>query len=70
MRISARNQLKGTVKRVTPGALNSEVVIEIAPGIDVTAQVTTASVEALGLKEGAIAYALIKSDSVMVGIPD
>ena len=68
MKISARNQLKGTVKSVTPGAVNSEVLIEIAPGIEITAQITSGSVARLGLKPGATAYALIKADSVMVGV--
>lgn len=68
MRVSARNQLKGTVRKITHGSINSEVRLEIAPGIEVTAQVTTASVTALGIKEGSTAYALIKADSVMVGV--
>ena len=68
MKISARNQFKGIVKSVTPGAVNSEVSIEIAPGVIVTAQITSASVEKLGLKPGATAYALIKADNVMVGV--
>lgn len=68
MRISARNQLKGTVKSITAGAVNSEVVIEIAAGIEVTAQITSASVARLGLKPGGTAYALIKADSVLVGV--
>jgi molybdate transport system regulatory protein len=68
MKISARNQLKGTVKSITPGAVNSEVAIEVAPGIEVTAQITSSSVARLGLKPGATAYALIKADSVMVGV--
>lgn len=68
MKLSARNQLKGTIKSITPGAVNSEVVIEIAPGIEVTAQITSSSVQRLGLKPGGTAYAVIKADSVMVGV--
>jgi molybdopterin-binding protein len=68
MKISARNQLKGKVKKISHGSINSEVLIEIAPGIEVTAQITTASVDHLGLKEGSTAYALIKADNVMVGV--
>jgi len=68
MRISARNQLKGRVTRITHGAINSEVVIELAPGLAVTAQITTAAVHELGLKEGCDAYAIVKADSVMVGV--
>lgn len=68
MKVSARNQFKGTVKKISHGAINSEVVIEVAPGIEITAQITTASVNALGLKEGGSAYAVIKADHVMVGV--
>ena len=68
MKLSARNQLKGTIKSITPGAVNSEVVIGIAPGVDVTAQITSSSVQRLGLKPGGTAYAVIKADSVMVGV--
>lgn len=68
MRISARNQFKGRIVRITHGAVNSEVVIELAPGIEVTAQITTASVHGLGLREGGEAYAIVKADSVMVGV--
>lgn len=68
MKVSARNQLKGTVRKITHGTINSEVTLEIAPGVEITAQKTTASIGSLGLKEGATAYALIKADSVMVGV--
>lgn len=68
MKISARNQIKGTVKSVSTGAVNADVVIEIAPGIEITAQITEQSVKRLGLKPGAAAYAIIKADSVMVGV--
>ena len=68
MKLSARNQLKGTIKSITPGAVNSEVVIEIAAGVEVTAQITSNSVQRLGLKAGGTAYAVIKADSVMVGV--
>jgi molybdopterin-binding protein len=67
MRLSARNQLKGTVKKITEGAVNSEVVIEIAPGVEVTAVITKASVSSLGLREGGTAYAVVKASNVMVG---
>lgn len=68
MKLSARNQFKGTIKTITHGAINSEVVIEVAPGVEIHAQITTASVHDLKLKEGGVAYAIIKTDSVMVGV--
>jgi molybdate transport system regulatory protein len=70
MRLSARNQIKGKILSITHGAINSEVVIEIAPGISLTAQVTTTSVHSLGLEEGGTAYAVVKTNSVMVGVDD
>lgn len=68
MKISARNFLKGTVKKVVRGAVNSEVTIEIARGIEVVSIITNSSVDALGLKEGKEAYAVIKASSVMVAV--
>lgn len=68
MKISARNQLKGRINSIQHGAVNSEVTIEIAPGIEIVAQITSASVVKLGLKEGTAAYAVIKAGNVMVGI--
>jgi molybdopterin-binding protein len=68
VRLSARNQLKGTVKSITEGAVNNEVVLEVAPGVELTAVITKRSVESLGLKEGGSAVAVIKASNVMVGV--
>lgn len=68
LNVSARNQIKGTVLTITHGAINSEVIIEVAPGVVITSQVTTSSVHDLGLVEGGVAYAVIKADSVMLGV--
>ncbi|AFY78524.1 MAG: TOBE domain-containing protein [Hydrococcus sp. C42_A2020_068] len=68
MKISARNTLKGTVKAVVPGAVNAEVVIEVAPGITITSIITKASADSLGLSEGKEVYAVIKSSDVMVAM--
>lgn len=67
MKLSARNTLKGTVKSVEQGAVNCEVVLELGDGQEVVAIVTRRSVEALGLREGAPAYAVVKASSVMIG---
>ena len=68
MKISARNALKGTVKAVEVGAVNTEVVLEIAPGVEITAIITKASAEKLGLSVGSEAYAVVKSSDVMVAV--
>lgn len=51
MEVSARNSLKGTIKEIHPGAVNSEVTLEIVPGVEVTAIITKESVEHLQLQE-------------------
>ncbi len=66
-RLSARNQLAGTVRAVTPGAVNAEVVIDLAGGAQIAAIVTQASVAALGLAPGVAATALVKASDVIVG---
>ena len=66
MEISARNQLKGKVKHVTPGAVMSEVVVDIG-GQEVVSMISKASVERLGLKPGDSVVAIIKATEVIIG---
>jgi molybdopterin-binding protein len=68
MRLSARNVLKGTVKAVTPGAVNSEIVIELPGGIEVVSIITKTSTDSLGLAPGKEVYAVIKASNVMVAV--
>jgi len=68
MKLSARNVIKGRIKTVTPGAVNVEVVIEIAPGVEVVSIITKASAESLGLAPGKEAYAVVKASSVMIAV--
>ena len=68
MKISARNVLKGKVKQITPGAVNSEVVIELPGGTEVVSVITKSSVETLKLEVGKEVYAVIKASNVLVAI--
>jgi molybdopterin-binding protein len=68
MKLSARNVLKGKVVKVTQGAVNSEVVLEVAPGIQVVSIITRQSAETLGIAEGKEAYAIVKASSVMIAV--
>ncbi len=68
MKISARNQIPGTILAVKPGATTSHVTIEIAGGVTVTASITNEAAEELALKPGMTAYAVIKASDVMVGV--
>ena len=66
MQISARNQLKGNVKRIEHGAVNSEVTLELPGGIEVVSIITKQSAEQLELSVGKAVYALIKASDVMI----
>ena len=68
MKISARNQLKGKVKSINEGAINSEVIIELPGGALIASVITKSSVESLGLKVGNTAYAIVKASNVIVGV--
>ena len=66
MKISARNVLKGKVKKVVRGAVNSEVTLDLGDGMDIVAIITNTSVDNLELREGEKAYAVIKASNVMI----
>ena len=69
MKISARNVFKGHVKKLTMGAVNSEVIVELPGGMEVVSIITKASAEALELAVGKEVYAVIKASDVMIGDP-
>jgi len=60
--------LKGKVKKIITGAVNSEVTIELKGGEEIVSIITNSSVERLGLKEGREAFAVVKASSVMVAV--
>ena len=68
MKLSARNQIPGTISEVKPGATTTHVRIEISPGLTVTASITNEAAQELGLKQGMKAFAVIKASDVMVGV--
>ncbi|MFX1253304.1 MAG: molybdopterin-binding protein [Promethearchaeota archaeon] len=68
MKISARNQLSGKVKKVVHGAVNSEIIIEIAPNVEITSIITKTSAERLKLEENKEVTAIIKASNVMIGV--
>ena len=69
-RISARNQLKGMVTEVKPGAVNSEIDIELGGGEKIAATVTNDSVASLGLHKGQSATAVFKAGAVILAVPN
>jgi len=68
VRLSARNQFAGTVAHVTPGAVNTEVVVDLPGGGSVAAIITNESAKSLGLTKGAAVTAVFKASSAIVGV--
>ena len=66
MRLSARNQLKGTVKKVEHGAVNSEITIELDGGVEVVSIITKQSAEQLEVSVGKEVFAVVKASDVMI----
>lgn len=67
MKLSARNQLKGTVTAVEKGPVSSKVKIDVGGGNTITSTITTETVEELGLKQGDAVVAVIKASDVLIG---
>ena len=64
--ISARNVLKGKVKKINHGAVNSEITVELSGGIEIVSVITKSSAERLGLTEGKEVSAIVKASNVMI----
>lgn len=67
MKLSARNNIPGTVTGVKMGPVSAEVTINVAPGIDIVSVISAGSAQTLKLAAGAKVFAVIKASSVMVG---
>ncbi len=68
MRLSARNQIKGTIVEIIDGAVNGIVIIDIGGGNKISSSITMNSIKELELEVGKEAYAVIKASNVMIGI--
>lgn len=68
VKLSTRNILCGTVSKVSPGAVNSEVELKLGGGNVLIATITMESVQSLGLREGEHACAAFKASSVIIGV--
>jgi molybdopterin-binding protein len=67
MKLSARNQLEGTVTAVEKGQTTARVKIDIGHGLIITSSITNEAVDDLDLKVGDKATAVIKASDVLVG---
>jgi len=68
MKISARNILKGKVKQINVGVVNTEVIVELPGGAEIVSVITKESAENLKLEKGKPVYAVIKASNVMIGV--
>jgi molybdopterin-binding protein len=68
MKLSARNQLEGTIVEVRKGVTTTHVRLDIGDGRIVTSAITNESAEELGLEVGKKAYAVVKSSDVMIAV--
>ena len=66
MKLSARNILKGKVKKITHGVVNTEVTVSLPGGIEIVSVITKTSAENMGLAQGHDVYAVIKASNVMI----
>ena len=66
MKLSARNIIKGKVKKVNHGLVNSEVIVGLANELEIVSIITKAAVENLNLKEGKEVYAIINAVDVIL----
>jgi molybdopterin-binding protein len=67
MKISARNSFPGRITVINVGPVSTEVTIRVAPKLEIVSVITSQSARRLKLTVGQKAYAIIKSDNVIVG---
>ena len=68
MRISARNQIKGTVVDVKKGATTSHVRVDIGQGQIITSAITNEAVDDLGIKATGHVTVVVKASDVMIAV--
>ncbi|MEM2900261.1 MAG: TOBE domain-containing protein [Thermoplasmata archaeon] len=68
MKLSARNVIKGKIKKITYGLVDAEVIVELHGKTKIVSVITKESAKRLGLKKGKDAYAIIKSSNVIIGV--
>ena len=68
MKVSARNQITGTVTAIKDGAVEAQVTLDIGGGNSLVSVVTMDAVASLGIAVGSKVIALVKADSVMLAV--
>ena len=70
MKVSTRNLLKGTVKKIEHGAVNTEVILELPGGQEIASIISKRSAENLKLHIGKVVFGLIKASNVMLAVEE
>lgn len=65
MKLSARNQFKGTIININEGAVNGIVSLDVNSEI-ISATISLSAIKELELKKGVSAFAVIKATEVMI----
>ena len=68
MRLSARNQIKGTVADVKKGATTAHVRVDIGSGVIMTSSITNEAIDELGIKAGGKVTVVVKASDVMIAV--
>jgi molybdopterin-binding protein len=68
MRLSARNQIKGTVADVKKGATTAHVRVDIGNGVVMTSSITNEAIDELGIKTGGKVIVVVKASDVMIAV--
>lgn len=68
MKLSARNVIQGTVKSISEGMVNAEIVVEIAGGQELVSVITKSSAKRLSLAKGKKVWVVIKASSVILAV--
>lgn len=67
VKLSARNQIRGTVVAVTPGAVNGTVKVDIGGGVIITSSITEEAIADLAIAIGDSVVVIVKSSDVLIG---
>jgi molybdopterin-binding protein len=67
MKLSARNQIAGTIVAIAPGAVNGSIKVDIGGGNVVTASITEEAIRDLALRQGDTVTVIVKASDVMIG---
>jgi molybdate transport system regulatory protein len=70
MRLSARNQLSGTIISIKEGVVTAEVIVRLTGGEEIVSVITLDSVTSLNLAVGDAVKAIIKSTEVMIAVDE